>query len=270
MRETRDYYRILEVRRASTREEIRSSFRRLAKKYHPDTSPLDPGASHRRMFLLIEAYRVLGDDRKRARYDRIFTVRPERGVLTFRESLLRRSHETRARVLLVLYDLLGGRGEEAIESYEELRRETGAAPDPLTRLGPIDYLDCLFLLGEAYQRKGRFVEAVRRYEDALREDARRPCLGRLRPEVIQRIRDILCRDLARAAAPRQAIDYYLKLSRDIPVSRQDRAFCHKKIAEAYCELGDREQALSYLEEALRLHAKLGGMKKIREKLQGPG
>jgi len=219
------------------------------------------------MFLLIEAYRVLGDNRQRARYDRRFSVRRRPGTPTFRESLLRRAHDTQARALLVLYDLLGGRSEEALASYEDLRRDAGPAADPLTRLGPIDYLDCLFLLGEAYQGKGRFVEAVRLYEVALREDARHPCLGRLRPEVIQRIRDILCRDLARPAAPREAIGYYLELARDIPVSRKDRAFCHKKIAEAYCELGDRERASSHLEEALRLHAKLGGVKKIKEKLK---
>lgn len=267
MKETRDYYRILEVRRGATREEIRSAFRRLAKKYHPDISPLEPEASHRRMFVLIEAYRVLGDDRKRAGYDRRFAVPRRPGPLTFRESLLRRSPEAPARALLVLYDLLGGRGEEAIDAYEDLRRRAGAGADPLARLGPIDYLDCLFLLGEAYQARGRFAEAVRQYEEALREDARRPRLGRLRPEVIQRIRDILCRDLARPAAPRAAIGYYQKLSRDIPISRKDRAFCHKKIAEAYCDLGDPNRARAHLEEALRLHAKLGGMKKIREKLK---
>ena len=267
MKPVGNYYQILEAKHSSSRKEIRSSFRRLAKKYHPDTCSLDLETSHRKMFFLIEAYRVLGDDRKRASYDLLLSGRRHLSALSFRETLVRRSHEPHARVLLVFYDLLGGRGDEATDAYEKLRGETGRDPNPLAILGSMDYLDCLFLLGEAYQKRGRFADAVRQYEEALREDSRRHCLGRLRPEILQRIRDIYCRHLAREAEPTAALGYYSKLLSDIPISRKDRAFCHKKIAEALCVLGDRKRAQSHLQEALRLHAKLGGTKKLREKLK---
>jgi molecular chaperone DnaJ len=64
----RDYYEILGISRNATDDEIKKSFRRLAKQYHPDTNK-EQGAEAR--FIEInEAYEVLSDQQKRAAYDR--------------------------------------------------------------------------------------------------------------------------------------------------------------------------------------------------------
>ncbi len=63
-----DYYRILEVPRDASGDEIKQAFRRLARRYHPDVSA-EPEAEE--LFkLLREAYEVLGDSDRRAAYDR--------------------------------------------------------------------------------------------------------------------------------------------------------------------------------------------------------
>ncbi len=69
MSRKRDYYEILEVRRESTEEEIKKSYRRLAIKYHPDKNPGDHEAEDR-FKELGEAYEILMDGQKRAAYDR--------------------------------------------------------------------------------------------------------------------------------------------------------------------------------------------------------
>jgi curved DNA-binding protein len=63
-----DYYEALEVPRDASEEEIRRSYRRLARKYHPDINK-EPGAEDR-FKQLSEAYEVLRDKDKRAQYDR--------------------------------------------------------------------------------------------------------------------------------------------------------------------------------------------------------
>lgn len=65
----RCYYEVLEVRRESTEEEIKKSYRKLAIKFHPDKNPGDNEAEER-FKELGEAYEILMDAQKRAAYDR--------------------------------------------------------------------------------------------------------------------------------------------------------------------------------------------------------
>ena len=64
----RDYYEILEVSREAGVTELKSAYRRLALKYHPDRNPNDPEAGEK-FKEASEAYAVLSDPEKRQRYD---------------------------------------------------------------------------------------------------------------------------------------------------------------------------------------------------------
>ena len=65
----RDYYEILEVSRTATDQEIKSSYRKLALKFHPDRNQGDKSAEEK-FKEAAEAYAILSDADKRARYDR--------------------------------------------------------------------------------------------------------------------------------------------------------------------------------------------------------
>jgi molecular chaperone DnaJ len=64
----RDYYEVLGVPRNATDQEIKSAYRKLALKYHPDRNPGDRSAEER-FKEAAEAYSVLQDGEKRGRYD---------------------------------------------------------------------------------------------------------------------------------------------------------------------------------------------------------
>ncbi|MEM0343490.1 MAG: molecular chaperone DnaJ [Thermoplasmata archaeon] len=70
MAEKRDYYEILGVARDASKEDIKKAYRRLAMKYHPDMNKDDPKKAEEKFKEISEAYEVLVDDEKRARYDR--------------------------------------------------------------------------------------------------------------------------------------------------------------------------------------------------------
>jgi DnaJ-class molecular chaperone len=65
---TKDYYKTLGVDRKATAEQIKSAFRKQARKFHPDTNKGDAEAE-KKFKELSEAYDVLGDPKKRAEYD---------------------------------------------------------------------------------------------------------------------------------------------------------------------------------------------------------
>ena len=65
----KDYYEILGVSRSASDKEIKAAYRKLARKYHPDVNPGDKAAEDK-FKEMAEAFAVLSDKDKRARYDR--------------------------------------------------------------------------------------------------------------------------------------------------------------------------------------------------------
>ena len=67
--EKRDYYEVLGVSKDATPEEIKKAYRKMAAKYHPDRNPGDKAAEEK-FKEAAEAYDVLSDTEKRAKYDK--------------------------------------------------------------------------------------------------------------------------------------------------------------------------------------------------------
>ncbi|HUY26480.1 MAG TPA: J domain-containing protein, partial [Candidatus Binataceae bacterium] len=68
--EFRDYYKTLGVERGATEPEIKTAYRKLARKFHPDVNPNNKDAE-KRFKEINEAYQVLSDSDKRKKYDEL-------------------------------------------------------------------------------------------------------------------------------------------------------------------------------------------------------
>jgi DnaJ-class molecular chaperone len=65
----RDYYELLEVARTASADDIKKSYRRLARQHHPDLNPNDRAGAEKKFKEIQNAYDVLGDPEKKKLYD---------------------------------------------------------------------------------------------------------------------------------------------------------------------------------------------------------
>ena len=65
----KDYYQVLGVPKSASEKDVKSAYRRLARKWHPDANPKNQKESEEKFKEIAEAYEVLGDPEKRKKYD---------------------------------------------------------------------------------------------------------------------------------------------------------------------------------------------------------
>ena len=75
----RDYYEVLGVSNSAGTDDIKKAYRKLARQYHPDVNKEDPNAAEK-FKEIAEAYDILSDDNKRARYDQFGHEDPAAGM----------------------------------------------------------------------------------------------------------------------------------------------------------------------------------------------
>ena len=65
----KDYYAVLGVEKNAAQKDIKSAYRKLARKWHPDANPQNAKQAEEKFKEISEAYEVLGDSEKRKKYD---------------------------------------------------------------------------------------------------------------------------------------------------------------------------------------------------------
>jgi len=71
-----DYYKILDIDRSATNNEVKTAYHKLALKYHPDRNP-DNKQAEEKFKEATQAYEVLSDQKKRTQYDQFGHAGPE-------------------------------------------------------------------------------------------------------------------------------------------------------------------------------------------------
>ncbi|MCX6357388.1 MAG: DnaJ domain-containing protein [Candidatus Aureabacteria bacterium] len=260
-----NYYEILSIRLDATRDEVKASFRALAKRYHPDFHPDKSRWAHDRMQDLLRAYEVLFNPEKRAVYDRTLSHLEKCHGSSFRESLRKNRSDPAACCELIFLDLLEGRGREGMALYEELcATHHPFKMEEHMKIG--DSLDCGFLLAEEYERQHRARAAFALYRHVHEQDLCHRYFGHFRAEIVFRMRQLVIAFLKGDRNLPFALEGFAGALRE-HLPRRERAFIYKKMAEGFMRRGEERLARLTLVAALQLHPGLGGTKKIRTRLR---
>ena len=262
-----NYYQVLQVQEGSDRAEIRNSFRKLAKKYHPDKTKANGISSEDKIKLLIKAYKTLTDSKKRIHYDTQLQSNNIRiRDFYYRENPKRGNgkYDLRSQAKMVLNDLLNKNGPLAVKSYERLKEENKEF-ELLAFLNLKDYLDCKFLLAEEYEKQGHYELAFKMYEYVYQEEDGNPARKHFLEEIKERIIRLSCKKLIKLMQPDAAITY-LSRALNLKLSKNEEAFIYKKIADCYVASGEWDNALERFNKALSLCPNLKGAQTLKSKL----
>ncbi len=212
---------------------------------------------------LITAYKVLSDPELRAEYDLTHKGVIYTDSFDYREFLSSRPEDPSSMAKLVFFDLLHGNEAEAITLYDSLVSHHRF--DLSLYLDREDYMDCSFLLAEEYERGGEYRKSYNLLRRIVDYELEKPYFRHFFREVIDRLRYLSCVKLYGTIDNRELV-LYLKDLATLDFSAKDTATFLKKIAEVYLEEDSYDLARKYLNNGLKLHAKLPGAKKLAELL----
>jgi tetratricopeptide (TPR) repeat protein len=204
---------------------------------------------------LLRAYEVLSDAKQRFAYDR--KLRARSGGMSFVERMMRKRDDHTAQAKLILHFLLEGEFERAIDLHESLllRYATFSMAE---HLDDRDYLDSLFLLGEAYEGREQWRTAARFYWEAYELEQSGPHKRYFFEELKDRLRIIFSQRLIRGLSPEDALKNYRR-ALALGIGNRDAALIYQKIAAIQSRLGRPDEAVKALNKAQNL---CPGMKTI--------
>ncbi len=257
-----DYYELLGLEPSCTQKDIRRAFREKAKLFHPDLTGGDSGKTET-MRSLLAAYEALSSPRRRREYDARFRSVFSHYVFDYREFLKERPDEPEMQAKLILFDLLHGEEVEAIEVFTARFARDGLRLKKL--LDREDFMDGGFLLAEALEEAGQYMDAFRLLVEISAMEKQNSYFRHFFVEVMGKLKKILREDLPRSVSGELLVSALEEMIA-LDFSRRENAKYWKRIAEIHGRSGDSDRAARALRKALECDRYLTGLAALKKKI----
>lgn len=129
-----DYYKILGIMPDADEKEVKAAYRKLSKKYHPDTAPDSPQTAEK--FHEIQcAYEIISDREKREKYDQQRSSRGTRAEQAFQRGTSGKSQQSQQKApapdMSQFERFFGFQAGKGMESYQDKKSGTKKAEGPI-------------------------------------------------------------------------------------------------------------------------------------------
>jgi curved DNA-binding protein CbpA len=215
------------------------------------------------MRILLEAYRILSDPEKRRAYDRSLRRKAaEEGGFDYRVFLKARPNDPESQAKLVVFDLLHGLEDEAIEVYERAKSFEDFRLERYLERG--EAMDAEFCIAEEYEKRERWMKSYTLYKRLIAMEMEKPVFRYFFDVVVLRFRSLVLLKMQRALEDEDYVDA-LDEAASLGLPRRDVAQILRKKGEVQLRLHETEAAIETLRRAAELEPRLAGLSALRRR-----
>jgi tetratricopeptide (TPR) repeat protein len=255
-----NYYEVLAVKQSASTQEIKRAFREKAKQLHPDIAGK---AAEEAMRRLITAYEVLSDRDRRYEYDRAYGRFTKKVEFNYRSWLMERADVPACQAKLVFFELLHLEEDAALSVWDR----NGGLDFPLEKyLDREDWMDCIYILAEELDKRGRSYEAFFLLTELVREERRLPYFKHFMDDIEGFLKELVRLRLKSRVDAETWVECMETLL-ELGFSYRDEARWMRSMAEALLDMGDAAAAESVIREALKRDPALSNAAGLRRKLR---
>lgn len=264
-----NHYETLGISPEASTREVKSAFRRQAKKHHPDVrgdggrKGAESRAADAAMRQLLEAYRVLSDPERRRAYDRSLRRKAsEEGGFDYRRFLKARPNDPESQAKLVIFDLLHNLDDEAIEVYERGKTLGDFRLERFLERG--EAMDAEFCIAEEYEKRERWIKAYSIYKRLIAMELEKPWFRYFFEVVAFKFRNLVLLKMQKVMDDEDYADC-LEDAVSVGLPKRDSAQLLRKKAEVQLRLGETRAAAESLRRAAELEPRLAGLAALRRR-----
>lgn len=264
------YFKIIELPQTQDLGRIKTAYKKLASKYHPDKNLQNKHWAEEKFKLVSEAYRLIMkhlNSQTTSEFEGSENFyRPER-QRDFESKIpnywdtIRNSRDPEDQVKLILHELETENSKIGLRLFDNLANEMMGI-DPLSLLGHTNYFDACYMLAEALEKDRRYIKAAAYYSIYYQHIRiqlhQRAFAQELKEKIVKLYKTKICKTTSKM----EDIKYFLIMLDQISFTHKERAKLLMDLTKLYLANDSKDLAITTLEEARKLDPDLKGCEKL--------